>query len=242
MPESKYEKSFAGKKNGKQYKVYCVLKDKNWHCRECEYEHVGTTQIAGSGGIKGLRNGTKDRDGLIIESINRDCKTCGIKTRQDRWTGEFESAIPVGVFSPYFSKRVFALLQYQDVVEMTKRPPSQLTIDHKLPRIRWDAQTEKEQNDYAKMDDKDILDYFQLLKRSNGAVSHNLLKSRACENCLKTGLRGTPFNIRFFYAGTEKWEPSDKKNPEGCIGCGWFDFSKWREELNIWLEIIEESG
>ncbi len=54
------------------------------------------------------------------------------------------------------------------------------------------------------MSNEDIRDKFQLLKKSNGSVSHNLLKSRACENCYKKGQRGTPFGIQFFYAGNNK--------------------------------------
>ena len=236
-----YEASFEGvKESSKQYKVYCVLRDQDWHCRECEYEHVGTTQLAGSGGIKGLRNGTKKRDGLEIESANLYCDTCNTKTRHDRWTGEFNEAIPVGSFPEAFSKIAFAVLNYEDVVELTQRPPSQLTIDHKLPRIRWDAVAEKFQNDYKNMTKQDISDHFQLLKKSNGAVSHNQLKSRACENCFETGVRGTPFNIRFFYKGGAMWEPKGKKDPSGCIGCGWYDFAKWRSELNQWIDVILE--
>ena len=148
------------------------------------------------------------------------------------WTGKFIDAIPVGVFPGRFSRQVLRVFDSRDVVEMTKRPSSQLTIDHKLPRIRWDAEAEKEQNDYANMSDDDIRDKFQLLKRSNGAVSHNLLKSWTCEGCYDTGTRGMPFNIRFFYSGNARWEPESEKDPKGCIGCGWFDFAKWRDDLN----------
>ena len=89
------------------------------------------------------------------------------------------------------------------------------------------------QDDYSSgVTDDDIKGRFQLLKSSNGSVSHNLLKSRACEKCYKTGNRGTPFGIKFFYEGGSKWAPADKEAPEGCIGCGWFDFDKWRTELN----------
>ncbi len=243
MTVEKYEGSYSEKaKQNKIYKVYLVLKDRAWHCRECEYDHVGTTQIAGSGGIKGLRNGSRERDGLEIKSENHECHKCQKQTRQDRWTGEFLDAIPVGTFPKQFSKRVLQLLDYKDVVEMAERNPSQLTIDHKLPRIRWNAASEKIQNDYQNMNDGDILKYFQLLKKSNGAVSHNLLKSRACERCVDTGLRGTPFGIRFFYRGGEHWEPEDEKNPEGCIGCGWYDFAEWRDQLNIWTELLWEES
>lgn len=87
-------------------------------------------------------------------------------------------------------------------------------------------------NNYPAMADHDIRRHFQLLKRSNGAVSHNLLKSRACEHCFATGQRGTPFGIHYFYAGDAKWRPADKKDPTGCIGCGWYDFAEWRRSLN----------
>lgn len=242
MSTEKYESSYSqkDKQKSKMYKVYLVLKDQKWHCRQCEYDHVETTQIAGSGGIKGLRNGTKKRDGLEIESANLNCDVCQEKTRQDRWTGNFHEAIPVGTFPERFSKRTFALLEYKDIVEMTERQPSHLTIDHKLPRIRWDAEAEALQNDYDNMTDEDILKHFQLLKKSNGAVSHNQLKSRACEKCYETGLRGAPFGIRFYYMGGPLWEPINKKDPKGCKGCGWYDFDKWRDDLNTWAEVILE--
>lgn len=234
MNMTKYENSF--KKESKQYKVFSVLKDKEWHCRKCDYEHVETTQIAGSGGIKGLRNGTKERDGLIIKSEYRYCNKCQSKTRQDRWTGGFREAIPVGSFPERFSKLVFKTLKYKDIVEMTERSPSQLTIDHKLPRIRWNAEAEQFQNDYENMTEQDIRNNFQLLKKSNGAVSHNLLKSRACEKCFREGIRGTPFNIQYYYEGDASWRPENKKDPAGCVGCGWYDFDQWRDSLNNYIK------
>jgi len=85
------------------------------------------------------------------------------------------------------------------------------------------------------MTDNDIRQKFQVLKKSNGSVSHNLLKSRACEHCFSTGARGTPFGIQFFYQGGPQWEPTNRKDPAGCIGCGWYDFGQWRSELNSTL-------
>ena len=240
MNQRDYESSYSSNRmrNSKTYQVYLVLKDKNWHCRQCEYSHVETTQIAGSGGIKGLRNGTRTRDGIEIESENRFCESCSEVTRQDRWTGNFHEAIPVGSFPRKFTERVYKLFDYRDVVEMAQRSSSHLTIDHKLPRIRWDAEAEKFLNDYSNMTDDDICENFQLLKKSNGAVSHNLLKSRSCEKCYETGLRGTPFGIKFFYSGDSTWAYENKKNPKGCIGCGWYNFERWRNDLNLWAEII----
>ncbi|MDD5791463.1 MAG: hypothetical protein PUD22_02635 [Erysipelotrichaceae bacterium] len=62
------------------------------------------------------------------------------------------------------------------------------------------------------------------------------MKSRACENCIKTGKRSSPFGIDFFYEGNEDWPENCPKYGEeakkGCKGCGWYDFGTWRKKLN----------
>lgn len=138
-----------------------------------------------------------------------------------------------------FVRKVLRVFDSRDVVENTERVANQLTIDHKLPMIRWNPETSARLTAYSEMDDDDIREHFQLLKKSNGSVSHNLLKSRACERCFKSGRRGKPFGIAYFYSGDEKWQPSDKKDPTGCIGCGWYDFALWRDHLN---SLIKQSG
>lgn len=97
---------------------------------------------------------------------------------------------------------------------------------------RWNEITSKQKTDYQGMTDDDIRARFQLLKKSNGNVSHNLLKSRACEDCFETGERGTPFGIRYFYAGDERWQGEDATDAKGCVGCGWYDIDAWRASLN----------
>ena len=131
-----------------------------------------------------------------------------------------------------FARQAIQTLGSRDIVELTERPRGQLTVDHKLPMLRWNSDTRDKLTAYAKMTTWDIREHFQLLKKSNGSVSHNLLKSRACERCFRTGNRGRPFGIKFFYEGDSKWEPKDKKDPKGCIGCGWYDFDEWRKALN----------
>ncbi len=54
------------------------------------------------------------------------------------------------------------------------------------------------------MSEAEIKQKFQLLKK-DGAGNHNLLKSRNCEFCIKTGKRGTPLGIKFWYQGNENW-------------------------------------
>lgn len=138
-----------------------------------------------------------------------------------------------------FVQRVMKVFESRDVIQGTERPANQLTIDHKLPMIRWSEETSDALTDYGSMNEDDIKNHFQLLKKSNGSVSHNLLKSRACERCYKTGRRGQPFGIAFYYSGGAKWQPVDKKDPSGCIGCGWYDFALWRQNLN---QLINQRG
>ncbi len=225
-----FEKTFN--KTTKVYQAFLVLRDQEWHCRECEYQHTGITQIAGGSGIQGLERGTKSRSGIKIESDNHFCRTCDRTTRHDRWQGAFQTSVVGGSMPQSFVDAVLRLFGSRDVVEKSRRQPDQLTIDHKLPRIRWDEESNALLIDYANMDDAFIETHFQLLKKSNGTVSHNLLKSRACERCYKSGKRGKPFGIDYFYSGGREWIPPDKQDPSGCVGCGWYDFDLWRKNLN----------
>ena len=105
---------------------------------------------------------------------------------------------------------------------------------------RWG---ESEDSNPSNMSTTDIRKKFQLLKK-DGSGNHNLLKSRACERCINTGKRGYPMGIKFYYEGTEDW-PTDcpasgKEAQRGCIGCGWYDFDKWRIALNAFLKKHKE--
>ena len=144
-------------------------------------------------------------------------------------------AIPATAIPQNQIERFLRVLGRRDIVEMTNRQPSEITIDHKFPMIRWNPETTVGQTNYSQMTDDEIRSKFQVLKASNGSVSHNQLKSRACEQCLATGYRGTPFGITFFYQGDAHWEPEDPTDPAGCIGCGWYDFDRWRRALNTHL-------
>ena len=209
--------------------VFAVLEDGRWHCRSHEYGHVGTTQLAGSGGIQGLERGSTARPGICIESKNLMCNVCNKTTRHDRWTGTFQIQFGATVMPDRLRINVLNYFKYKDVVEQQIRQKNELTIDHKFPRIRWPRGYEDA--DREDLSEAEIRERFQLLKASNGTASHNLLKSRACERCFRTKKRGTPFGIRYYYAGTDKWE-GDPQDERGCHGCGWYDFDKWRKALN----------
>jgi hypothetical protein len=223
------------KRGSLQAKVRAVLEDGNWHCRGHEYKRIPSGQLAGGGGIQGLQRGTKDRPGLKIESKTDQCERCGRKTRWDRWTGEHQSAnAPAGI-PKTLAVRILTHYSNTDATEQRERPVHALVIDHRFPMIRW-AATEAKLS--AEMSESDIEQKFQLLKFDAGG-NHNLLKSRACELCFLTGQRGTPFGIRFFYEGDACWPeriPSTGAQAEkGCVGCGWYDFAKWRVGLNLKL-------
>jgi hypothetical protein len=119
-------------------------------------------------------------------------------------------------------------LENHDAYEDTKRS-SGLLIDHKFPEIRWDADTAEELPD--DMSEEDIKKKFQLMTNRR-----NQQKREVCRKCYQTGKRGTPFGIEFYYEGDENWPDSvpleGEDAEEGCVGCGWYDLARWRDELN----------
>ena len=216
----------------KLLQTFLVLEDQEWRCRNHAYGHIGSGQIAGSGGIQGLRRGSRTRPGIVIEHESRYCAQCEGNYRHDRWTGEFTTLLHMSGIPDSLTRRAHRVLGGRDVVDNVTRSVNEVTLDHELPMKRWNEETSKRQTDYQDMTDDDIRERFQLLKKSNGSVSHNLLKSRACEICFDTGRRGTPFGIRYFYSGGEYWEGESATDPKGCIGCGWYDIEAWRVSLN----------
>lgn len=223
------------KKGSLQAKVLAVLRDKQWHCRSHEYKRIPSGQLAGGGGIQGLQRGTKDRPGVKIESKTDYCGRCKRKTRWDRWTGGFQSAnAPAGIPNA-LKQRIIAHFGNMDVIERRERPSHELVVDHRFPMIRWGKVEVKLSSEIS---EKEIEQRFQVLKFDAGG-NHNLLKSRACENCFKTGKRGRPFGIEFFYQGANCWPTNvptiGVEAEKGCVGCGWYDFAKWRAALNLKL-------
>ena len=87
-------------------------------------------------------------------------------------------------------------------------------IDHKVPWTRLE-----EDIDATKLTDDEIKQHFQLLTRD-----HNLLKDRACGHCKLNNERPPFLEIPFWYEGDSHYCGS-------CVGCGWYDGVKWREEL-----------
>ena len=217
-----------------QAKVMGVLKDKKWHCRHHEYQRIkaSTAQLAGGGGIQGLQ-----RRGFVIESKSTHCEACNRVARWDRWTGRVERPCVIPSFPRALAERVLELYAHSDAIEQRKRPSHQLVIDHKFPLIRWGQYVPPTD---PNLPNKEIVRHFQLLKKDHFG-DHNLLKSRDCENCCKTMVRGAPFGIEFFYEGDARWPvdipPTGPSAEKGCCGCGWYDFQVWRQHLNSRLAL-----
>ncbi|MGA9380730.1 MAG: restriction endonuclease [Phormidium sp.] len=219
------------KKDSTQYKVFNLLSDQQWHCRECEGKKIGSGQYAGGGGIQGLQRGTRNRPGLAIETEKRYCENCQAIRIGDRWTGEIKSANSAANIPASLVQKILEVYSYTDVIEQRQRQAHELIIDHRFPMERWGK---SESPHLTSMSNDEIKKKFQLLKKDSSG-NHNLLKSRSCERCIKTGKRGTPFGIRFWYKGGENWPSVHQRGAEaeeGCVGCGWYNFEAWRDALN----------
>lgn len=130
------------------------------------------------------------------------------------------SAVPMAdakprcVISHSQRTRVLAILNMRDAytgASITSKPE----IDHKEPWSRLNQDI-----NIRSLTDEEVKEHFQLLTRE-----HNLLKDRACQHCIKSNKRPPLFGISFWYAGDENYNGT-------CVGCGWFDGQKWREELD----------
>ncbi len=107
-----------------------------------------------------------------------------------------ETKIRSGV-SAKLVQKIKAFYENQEAVFLRQMPSKELEIDHKFPQVRWNKNEEKYSN---QMSDDEIKTKFMLLTRSN-----NLLKSRYCEKCVKTGKRGCFPGIYFWGKGNEEW-------------------------------------
>ncbi|HLO48559.1 MAG TPA: restriction endonuclease, partial [Kamptonema sp.] len=169
-----------------QLKVFNLLSDQQWHCRECEGKQIASSQYAGGGGIQGLQRGTRMRPGLVIETDKRYCQNCQAKRLGDRWTGEIKAATSAANIPDSLVQKILKLYAYTDVIEQRKREAHELVIDHRFPMERWG---ENEPPHLKSMSESEIKKKFQLLKK-DASGNHNLLKSRSCERCIKTQKRG----------------------------------------------------
>lgn len=173
----------------------------------------------------------KDK-GFVISILRGKKNENGGKTRYWLLPIPMTAGTYYEVMSEDFRNHVVSILGSVDVYE--NRTAVGLLPDHKFSEIRWDENT-PEDNPVDMPADK-VRAKFQMM-----TTQRNQQKREVCRRCYKTRERGTIYGIKFFYAGTEKWDPSipqrGKAAERGCIGCPWYDIQKWREELQKIIDI-----
>ena len=147
---------------------------------------------------------------------NMICPVCGTERTHYKLLSlepEFEEKQRISIDSKTRA-RILKLLDMTDAfsgASITSTPE----IDHKIPWTRLVSDI-----DASRLSDREVKEHFQLLTRE-----HNLLKDRMCGFC-KLNNRRPPFlGINFWYEGDGQYKGS-------CVGCGWYDGIKWKEEIN----------
>lgn len=137
------------------------------------------------------------------------------------------------VMSPAFKAKAINVMESINVYEHSKANKHGLLPDHKFPEIRWDEETRAENPE--EMPVNEIKEKFQLVDNQR-----NQQKREVCRKCFQKGKRGKLYGINFFYEGNENWNTDipkiGKEAEKGCIGCGWYDIQKWRENLNVLIK------
>ena len=194
-------------------------KDGKWKCTKCELP-INPNWARRWQDIKEMGYTTATHTKMY-------CENCGKNT-----THILLLPIPRGTptgyetLSPKLRKKILKTLGNYDVYE--ERFNSNVLPDHKFSEIRWDENTAEENPE--DMDEEEIKAKFQLLTNQR-----NQQKREVCRECYLTDKRGYPYGIKFYYKGTEDWDENipkiGKEAEKGCIGCGWYDIAKWKEEI-----------
>lgn len=207
------------KKGSNQYKDFETMSDCKWHCTKCELlsGQAKTWQVWRQ--EKGIQLDTDENGKWFKRTF---CKNCGISTihRKLKSVEIISEGLKARTdIPPEVKKRAKELFACIDEYSMRTEVPKDLQLDHRVPQVRWATN----EDDNSNLSDAQIREKFMLLTESN-----NLLKSRVCEECVKTGKRGKGYKeIEFWYKGTEIYDSS-----LGCVGCFWHSPSVWRAELN----------
>lgn len=211
------------KKGATSHYDFKILSDLKWHCTKCELKsgQAKTWQVWRQSGIQ---LDTDEKGNFYKTIFCEKCKNKTVHRKLKSLTILEDTNIRSGL-PQKLAKRIKVVLKFEEALFLRKLLPRELEVDHKFPQVRWNKNEEKNKPD---MSEKEIREKFILLTRSN-----NLLKSRYCEECYKTGRRGNFPGIFFWFKGDGKWDKKiDKHDKKGCEGCFWFSPYKWREELN----------
>lgn len=203
--------------------VFMILADGGWHC--------GKHELPGTQPAKAIQ--IIRQHGFSIENKTIFCSACNDKTvhRKLVSTEPKKQSFIRQQFPSKLRKRILQHYNKTESITLREMIANELEVDHRFPQVRWS----KDETFDPNMSEDQLHAKFQLLTRQ-----HNLWKSRYCENCVKTGERGTFIGINFFYTGGSLWDNTYASDDErGCEGCFWYDPYKWREALN---ELIEKSN
>lgn len=155
------------------------------------------------------RSGSRDLEFMIVPRV------IGQASGYEYWSGSLRA-------------RIIKVLASFDAYEGKAGNPKHLLPDHKFPEIRWNRDTRRDT--LEGLSETDIRRDFQLVTNQR-----NQQKREMCRRCYDTGERSYPFAIPFFYKGDASWPsevPTSGKSAEaGCLGCGWYDLEKWRQEI-----------
>ena len=217
-------------KKQQTYKVLEALYSGNWECRVCGPVPRVNPQAAAR--LRDLK-----KRGYIIGTKTRWCSYClHTKTHdilvmlpkvESRFLHGNEMRKPM---SEHLKARIKKELDHTEVFFNSKKSPNELVVDHKFPSQRWEV---PESDNPDEMELHLIREKFQLLSNQT-----NMLKSRYCDSCVKTGIRGDFVGINWFYKGGEKWEGVTPSDESGCVGCAWYDLDLWKRELANKLGVI----
>lgn len=212
------------KEESTQFIDFETMSDLKWHCSKCELlsGQAKTWQVWRQ--EKGIQLDTDENGNWFKRIYCPNCRKITIhrklKSTELIDTGiRARSGIPTKLV-----KRIKELYGCIDEYTLRTEESSSLEIDHRIPQVRWSG---NESINNVDMSDNEIKEKFMLLTRSN-----NLLKSRDCENCLKTGKRAKGYKtIEYWYVGDCSYNDAI-----GCNGCFWHNPTKWREELNKFIK------
>lgn len=173
----------------------------------------------------------RDKGYIIITQRSKLCPVCGLKKARYTLTPVLKNKTFYSEeIKPKVKMKICKVFDFRDAYTGIRNPNVEAHIpDHKFPEERWG--TKKAAPDDINISVEEIKKKYQLFNAQT-----NMQKKNSCSECLRTGKRGYPFGIKYYYAGTENWDvsiPQKGKDAEkGCVGCGWYDMLKWREELN----------
>lgn len=217
------------KLNTTSYHDFEILKDLKWHCTKCELKS-GQAKTWQMWRHQGIQLDMDEKGNLYKKIFCEKCKNKTIHRKLKSLKISDDTKTRSGL-PQKLAKRIKEALKFEDALFLRKMTPKELEIDHKFPQVRWNKNEDENNRD---MSEAEIKEKFILLTRSS-----NLLKSRHCENCYKTGKRSCFPGIYFWFKGDENWDKKiDKHDKKGCEGCFWNNPYKWREELNKIIQWI----